>query len=273
MRHATLILLALCWAAPARADVIYQYVTDAPASAPPGQQFTVNLYLQETLTGTSTSLIAAEKGLWGEGVYVTATGSVPNNGTTISGIVGNTQHYPAGFDGQLITNADRGYHSTTQAWMVGYADFNDKTVGGPSGTTAGGSVSGKVTRALLGQLRLIAGSLGTSTTFAVESFRNTPSSFGGFNDNGWTISFTSGFDLDVTPLKPALTGIGPLAGPPAYIGAGTFSGANAYTFTVLAAPPAPQAPPVVPEPGSLALFLAAASGLGGAGAWRRWRRQ
>jgi hypothetical protein len=265
MRPSTLILLTLCWAGPAvqaRADVIYQYVTDAPVytATAPGQTITANLYLQETLTGTSTSLIAPENGLDGAGLFVTPRGSLSSNGTTIASILGNTQPEPAGFNGFLLTNASTGHPSTTQAWLVENVSAND-LLGGPSGTTAGGSGSGKVTRVLLGQLLLTPGGRGTSTTFLLESFKNVPLSFGGLGTDGNTLSFTSGYDLDVTNSNPN--------NGPFYTGAGSFSGANAFAFTVQVSPQVAA----VPEPSSLALFLAAASGMSGVGAWRHSRNR
>src|SRR3954463_12019911 len=64
-------LLLLIVARPARADVSYSYVSDQPFYIlPAGQPATVKLYLLETLTGGSTSLIDADGGMFGAGLKV-----------------------------------------------------------------------------------------------------------------------------------------------------------------------------------------------------------
>src|SRR5689334_8587780 len=78
-------------AAPLRAAVRYQYITDQPnyTASGPGATVTVSLYLQEVLTGGSTSLIVANHGMGGAGVVdqrVSFTGATP---TTIASISAN----------------------------------------------------------------------------------------------------------------------------------------------------------------------------------------
>src|SRR4051794_5721502 len=65
-----------CWLtlglASSQASVDYRYIADQTSYAGlPGTLVTVNLYLQETVTGASTSLIFKEGGLFGAATVVT----------------------------------------------------------------------------------------------------------------------------------------------------------------------------------------------------------
>ena len=54
-----------------QASVIYSYVAGSPTyTAPAGNTITVPIYLQETITGSSSSLINADGGLFGAGFSV-----------------------------------------------------------------------------------------------------------------------------------------------------------------------------------------------------------
>jgi hypothetical protein len=256
MRTKALILLTLCWAglaSTARADITYQYVTDTTAYAVnPGATVNVNVYLQETVTGTSSSLIAAETGLFSAGFYLTQSGQVPTNPTIITAMTPNTQGQPAGFSGG-VANAPKftgSQGALTEGLPVTY------TGPGPSGSTQGGSVANGITRVFLGTVTLTAGDPGTTTTFSVESYKFAPTSIGGNGANGNTLTNGTGFDLDQTNNGTA-------NGPPVYVGANNFNGTTAYTFLVASAP----------EPGSMILAFLAASGMGLGGAWRHWRNR
>jgi hypothetical protein len=99
---------AVCWATVglggARADVIYRYVTDKPSyEGALGATVPVQLLLQETLTGTSTSKIVADGGVFGAGVILNSPGGAIF-GQTIAGvpvndfkIAPNIALNPAGF--------------------------------------------------------------------------------------------------------------------------------------------------------------------------------
>ena len=59
------LVLTLLAAGPARAGLMYQYVTDQSAyGGIPGQVVNVNVFLRETLAGGSTSLLVPEDGLF-----------------------------------------------------------------------------------------------------------------------------------------------------------------------------------------------------------------
>src|SRR5262249_51571044 len=69
----------LCAGHAVRADVTYQYVTDTPTVAASSGAATVNVFLQETLTNNSSSLInpvagTQNNGLFGAGLALTVTG-------------------------------------------------------------------------------------------------------------------------------------------------------------------------------------------------------
>jgi hypothetical protein len=244
MRRFGMVLAAAlwaCWGLQARATISYQYVVAdssfnnvSNVSVASGATVTVNLYLQETVTGTDSSLIASENGLFGAGVFVTKSGTTGDS--TVSSIAGNTATEPAGFQGPLSSGT-----TTTSAHLLESTSTSD-TTGGPSGTTTGGNVSTvngtTTTDVLLGTLTLKGGSVGSTTTYTVESYKN----FSGGDGN--TLTFTNIDDLDVTNTNPAYTGAD-----------------NAtFSFTVT----------VTPEPSSLLLCGLVVPGVG-IGVWRRLR--
>src|SRR4051812_16238020 len=70
---------AACWATVglvgARADVSYRYITDqASYTGAAGTIVPVKLILQETVTGTSTSKVFADGGIFGAGVILNSPG-------------------------------------------------------------------------------------------------------------------------------------------------------------------------------------------------------
>ena len=68
---ATAVTLALFSLSSARADVSFQYVTDATSyTTTAGSNVSVNVYLQETDTNGSSSILAAQGGLLSYGFYV-----------------------------------------------------------------------------------------------------------------------------------------------------------------------------------------------------------
>src|SRR5262245_43139628 len=100
------VLFALaCWAtlsqAGARADVSYRYITDKTSyTGNVGDKVAVQLLLQETVTGTSTSLIFKDGGLFGAGVMLNSPGgAIFGSGTATADfkIGGNVQASPNGF--------------------------------------------------------------------------------------------------------------------------------------------------------------------------------
>ena len=240
------VALWACWGLQARATITYQYVVAdsnfnnvSNVSVDPGATVTVNLYLQEKVTGSDSSLIASEGGLFGAGVFVTKSGTTGDS--TVSAITANTATEPAGFQGAVAS----GVNSTnTNAHLLESTSVTD-TTGGPSGTTTGGNVSTvngvTTTDVLLGTVTLKGGSAGSTTTYTVESYKN----FSGGDGN--TLSFTNFDDLDVDNNA----GAGP-----------TFNGADDLTFSFTVT--------VTPEPSSLLLCGLVVPGVG-VGVWRRWR--
>src|SRR5262249_7813552 len=144
----------------ARASITYQYVTDATNyNVAAGTNITANVYLQETVTGSDTSFIAAQNGLFSAGFGTQQTGTVPTGASTISTITPNTQTDPAGFQGPASQNV-----SSTKGYQLETTSVS--ATGGPSGTTTGGSVTTgggtTTTKVFLGTITLTAGSLGTT---------------------------------------------------------------------------------------------------------------
>jgi hypothetical protein len=233
--------LAGLWGAAqsAQASVLYSYVTDASSyEAPPyGPIVPVNIYLQETLTGGSSSFIAANGGLFSSGAAVNEVGvsggtasQIPTNPSPRFAFSGFTPTMKG--EQQVYTN-----QPTNANNLEFYATIGGAGVQGPLMPDANG-------RILLGTLNIMIGT--GQTTFALTSLHNdtidnSNSELGQSDTN--TITDHSGYDLD--------------AGFP-----GLYTGANdapATLFTVGLAP--------VPEPTSLAIFGAGAIGL----LWRRRR--
>jgi hypothetical protein len=236
----TILAIATFGAMPVRADITYQYVTDQTSySAGAGQSVTVQLFLQETLTAGSSSLILAENGLFGAGVFVTRSGSVPSNPTLIAGpIAPNQAAIPNGF-GTGGAASQVPATTTTAGILEGVA--LGVVNSGPTGT----AVNPNVRDVLLGTLTFTAGAAGTSTQFTIESYKN----FSGHDGN--TNTATNGYDLDLAGGDPSA--------PVPFTGADSFTN----TFTV-------NAPASSPEPGTLLLTASGAILLGG-GAWRKRR--
>ena len=227
---------ASCVAAqPAHATVIYSYVTDAssyeaPPASPFGTLVAVNIYLQETLTGSSTSFIAANGGLYGAGAAVNELGV---SGGTVSQIP--TDPSPGfAFSGFAFTMKGEQRVYTDQPTNANNLEFTE--------TIGGGGVQGPLMpdangRILLGTLNVRVGT--GQTTFALTSLHNdtidnSNSQLGQSDSNTFT---QNSYDLDI--------GYSDL-----YTGA---DDATATTFTVGLAP--------VPEPASVAVFGVGAIGL------------
>lgn len=248
----TVALFALVFAATsAEASVSYTYVGQVQGPVAANSNVTVNLYLQETVTGSSSSLIASEQGLYGAAVAVAPTSG---SGSTITSVALNNKAEPTGFTGTSasgVTSAGVGYLSESQS-----TTYNGTA--GPSGTTTGGSVTtqGGTTTTLvyLGSVTIAVGAAGTSTTFAVESLHDSPSGTPGSGFDGNTLTATNFYDLDVTNNKDGG-------------GGATYTGAdgNGTTFTI--------SPAAVPEPSSMLLCGLGAAGMGYFGYRRRSKVQ
>jgi hypothetical protein len=227
------------------AAITYQYVTDQTSySASTGATVTVQLFLQETLTAGSTSLINAEGGMFAGSVGLQQTGTVPANATIIATISTNQNAIGVGggFGPGGTLNQTNVSSNGSNAAFIQTVDDIDFLLG--NGPTA--DANGKI---LLGTVTLTAGAAGTTTTFSVTSLLNSSNILsqppGG---EGNTISISSLWDLDRDNnggLNSPITG----ASPPDYFGANDIS--NTFTVTVAA----------VPEPSSMLLCgLAVCSG-------------
>jgi hypothetical protein len=228
-----------------RAAIIFQYVADAHHYVGAGGNVTVKLYLQETDTQGSPSLIASEMGLFGAGVVVAQAGGSPSGArlTTISAVADNKLTHPDGFDSG--NNIALVYNNNKNARILENVVVTANS--GPSGTTNGGSVtmSGttRVTDVFLGTVTIMPGDPSSTTSFDVMPYVTF------FGHDGNTVSVATGFDFDVSHTSA-----------PVYTGADSFI-VNPFVFDVSGAP----------EPSTLSLgvlLLAAGAALR---ARRRWR--
>jgi len=234
-------------------------VTDFPAygtTANPGDSLTVNLYLKETLTNGSVSLVFLDGGLFAGSLLVNRV----SGDATLSDFIGGANGFiypneapsPDGFGGKRpppsnasLTPkvADSSPSTPTTAGIVQNADVP------PIGTTnkqLGPQVAAPGTASslfLLGTLNVIAGT--TQSTFSVKNYSDT---LGGFSISQLKTDFDSSGN-----------GTAGQGNPLGYTYTGTRA-APLYTFTVGAA---------VPEPSSMALCGLIASGLSYAGYRRR----
>jgi len=232
---------AACWATVglvgARADVSYRYITDKTRyEGVAGTIVPVNLLLQETVTGTSTSKIFADGGLFGAGVILSSPGGAIF-GQTINGVPTNDFKIspnillnPAGFGvgtPPAATQTDQTPFTATKAGLIVNADIGQ----GPIPKTGGAAVN----TYLLGTVNI---KIGTGD----QSLTVTP-----YTGSSNTITMI-GTDLDFGTQQAN-----------GYTGASTPLG-GLYSFTIGQA---------IPEPSSMALCGLIACGMGYAGYRRR----
>jgi len=236
------VLFALaCWAtvglASSRADVTYRYVTDAANyTGAVGATIPISIFLQETVTGASKSIIFTDGGLFGAGVMVNSPGGAIVGTAGDFKITGNQAFSPAGFGNSTgtagATALDQTPFTATKSGLIINADIPGTTAPGPKVAAPG---TAGVNQILLGTLNVKV--LAAPTTLTV-----TP--YGGASN---TITQT-GTDLDFG--TQALNG---------YTGAAVNPLGN-FAFTVGA---------VIPEPSSMALCGLVASGMSYFGYRRR----
>jgi len=222
----------------ARASDTFLY-TAVPASnnpaATPGATLQYLLFLQETVSGGTTSLLssAKEDGLFGAGVSLTPT--VSTAASTIASIAGDATDFsnqtPPGTTGNGIALGNGGYGLTES---VPFAPLPANGV--LEGNAGGSTVSSPNTPSndvFLGIATITVGA-GT-TTFKVGELNN---------QGGNTVSFHTNYDLDTGPSPTGADAYTPI-------------GATVTSFTIS-----------TPEPASLGLL-----GLGAAAALYRRRRK
>lgn len=245
------VLLSLaCWAtislASARADIVYQYVTDKTTYLGNlGATVPVNIFLQETVTGTSTSLIFSQGGLFGAAVLVNSPsgaifGSFDSQGNPIKDfkISPNVAASPVGF-GPVPTITDFTLppaslpSNANQSGLIVNADIAG------SGSPPGNSSGPKVASGGPGVNKILIGTLNVSVAATPATLNVTP-----YDGSANTIT-QAGTDLDLGTQN--VNG---------YTGA---RNSPSWNFTVA----------VVPEPSSMALCGLVACGMSYAGFRRR----
>ena len=167
--------LGMAMATETWATVSYSYVTDASSYDASGGSATVKVYLQETLTSGSPSLLAAEGGIYGGGFKVDL---LSGGGVKLNTFAANP----------VLTGP--GSSTIGDTVMSALATI---PLGAPSGPTADGSG-----RILLGSVTLIPGGGGSSpATFALERIDNL---------GGNTLTYTNNYDMDFDLAAPAFLG-------------------------------------------------------------------
>jgi hypothetical protein len=206
---ATVTVAAFGWAAAAApAAVSYSYLTDTPAVNPnPGTTFMVQLFLQETVTTPSVSGLVAENGLYGAGLSITRTGTVPASPSVLTGIAPNRT--ATGFPGGGFSAPT---NTATLIRATENEDTENLTIPGAQPVDLGGGVR----RVFLFTLSLQAGTVpGQTTTYAIERYQPP--------FNGFTVTHNNSYDIDIANDGFA------------------HSGATGTTFTVTTAVPEPGA--------------------------------
>ena len=229
------VCLAAGLSAPAGASVIYSYVTDASSytGASAGSIVPVNIYLQETLTGSSTSYVSANGGMTGAGAGFNVTGTT--GGTAAQFAAGSFTFAPS-FGGPQTADYNQGSGNNLE--------FSEGIV--PGAATVMPGANGRI---LLGTLNVTAGSgktsyiltsLNNDTINSSAQFPNGNSLLGQSNGNTTTQNPPPfGSDLDLSPSS------------------GAYTGANASPGDVITV----SGGSTVPEPASLAVFGVGAMGL------------
>jgi autotransporter-associated beta strand protein len=164
-------------------DIVYNYVSDTPTPTLSSgtRTATIHLYLQETLSGNSTSLIQSDDGLLGAAMTVGVSGAAGSN-PVIAQFAPNAD--PT-FNGNSNPNGFTGGAQISLApTLLQFAELN----GISNNLGVVGTPNGNVTRVLLGNVTIGAGGSmpGQSSTFT----------FGQYKTGGFTITNDSLFDLD-----------------------------------------------------------------------------
>lgn len=169
---------------PILADVQYQYVTDASSyTVDVNTSLAAQVFLQETVTDGSNSILVSEDGLFGAGLSVSRSSSLPTSPASITGVLGNSS-----FDGDQIPNFTSSNATLLEVISVSAAN-------GVQPVDMGSGIR----RILLGSVTIAAGSApGETTSFTLAKYND-------LNTN--TITNSNLYDLDVTQTStPAYSG-------------------------------------------------------------------
>jgi len=197
-------LLAL--AGQAHAAVSYSYVAESPNyQATPGVATTVRLYLLETLTAGSTSVITADGGLGGFGIQVNrpAAGSSSITGFDFNGAEFAAYPNAAGRPVPTASNIkfSAGAFSPVQPGNLG-GRFTDTSVNPPLGTSKTITSPSLANRVFVGDVYITPDAValpGSQTTFQLLPYSTTA--------GGNSLTFATPYDLDFNnATAPIFTG-------------------------------------------------------------------
>jgi hypothetical protein len=186
-------------ASAAQAAVVYDYVAgNTNYVANKGDVINVPIYLRETLTNGSTSVINADGGLYGASVALTRmTSGLPADPSGFVGTAASVLLNKVNFDGNSAVAGVNGQGSPSATDVSLTEAIGNSSPGVQTGNTGGGAVPGVANQVYLGTVQITVGS-GT-TTFALKEYNT-----GGGN----TITNNNFYDLDVDNASPAFTGVG-----------------------------------------------------------------
>ncbi len=183
---ATIVAAGACFCGRANGSIVYNYVTNGSTfSASPGGTTSVNVYLQETVTGTDTSLLVSDNGLRGAGFSVTETGALATI-IAINDQTGTGGNFAGGTPAKTFGNPSKLLENSVSA-------------SGPTGTL----VSAGVRQVLLGSLSItVPVTPNTSAPFSLFRYSNS---------SGNTTTVTHLYDLDFPGTPPPTYTAGPAA--------------------------------------------------------------
>jgi hypothetical protein len=249
--------LAVLATGEARADITYSYAADQSSinATASGQTFTVNVYLKETISGTSTSIVGNE-GLFGTSAWLVQNGTPKTGDATLSKWVPNFTNTGNGSQNNSVflssppgansfnpnTTSSQGFAIASDAVPNNFVASSTTPTGNGTAVTPTPKNTPGTFFYFLGNLTVTSGAVGNTTTFALKSYDF-------FNNGTGQMLTNQGTDLN------ALTGTDTLG--QAYVGA---DAAAAFNITVTTA--------AVPEPSSMLLCGLIACG-GAYGAYRR----